>query len=99
MARFLIRRILQGILVLWLMTITVFVIFFVGPGAQYVPRILAGRQATPAQIRTISERLWLDRPLILQYKHFFWDGLILHGSLGTDYYNQVPVTHIIAQAF
>lgn len=99
MARFLIRRILQGIFVLWLMTVTVFLIFFVGPGSQSVPRTLAGRQATPAEIKTITARLWLDRPLWEQYKHYFWDGLITHGSLGYDYYNQVPVTTIIRQAF
>lgn len=99
MARFLIRRILQGILVLWLMTITVFLIFFVGPGPQYVPRILAGRQATPAEIKTITDRLWLNRPIWEQYTHYFWSGLVLHHSLGFDYYNDVPVTTIIRQAF
>ncbi len=34
MIRFLIRRILQGILVLWLITVGVFGIFFIGPGAK-----------------------------------------------------------------
>lgn len=99
MARFLIRRILQGVLVLWLMTVTVFLIFFVGPGAQYVPRILAGRQASQKQVNLIAHRLWLDRSLPLQYWHYFYDGLIRHGSLGFDYYNNVPVTTIIRQAF
>jgi len=98
-ARFLTRRILQGVLVLWLMTVTVFLIFFVGPGSKSVPRALAGRQATPQEIKTITARLWLNRPLWEQYKHYFWDGLIIHHSLGEDYYNQVPVTTIIRQAF
>ena len=34
MIRFLIRRILQGILVLWLITVGVFGMFFIGPGRQ-----------------------------------------------------------------
>ena len=34
MARFLIRRIFQGIIVLWLITVGVFAIFFIGPGAE-----------------------------------------------------------------
>jgi len=34
-ARFLIRRTLQGLFVLWLMTVTVFLIFFVGPAGFY----------------------------------------------------------------
>ena len=45
MARFLIRRILQGLFVLWLMTVTVFLIFFVGPGPGAVARTIAGREA------------------------------------------------------
>jgi peptide/nickel transport system permease protein len=98
-ARFLIRRTLQGLLVLWLMTITVFLIFFVGPGAQYVAHIIAGRQANAAQIKLVTHQLWPDRPLVDQYVHFFWNGLILHGSLGTDYYNNVPVTTTIGSAF
>lgn len=99
MARFLIRRILQGLLVLWLMTITVFAIFFIGPGPQYVARIIAGRQASQSQINLISHRLYLDRPLVVQYVHYFWSGVIIHHSLGFDYYNNVPVTTIIRQAF
>jgi peptide/nickel transport system permease protein len=98
-ARFLIRRILQGLLVLWLMTVTVFLIFFVGPGPQYVPRILAGRQATPQAIRLITNRLWLNRPLWEQYKHFFWDGLIIHRTLGQDYFSGASVGTTIKQAF
>ena len=51
MARFLIRRVLQGMFVLLLMTFTVYAIFFLGPGPQYVARALAGKAAPPAQVR------------------------------------------------
>ena len=57
MARFLIRRILQGLLVLWLMTVGVFLIFFVGPGPKAVPRALAGRNATPQTVAAVTKRL------------------------------------------
>ena len=52
MTRFLIRRILQGIIVLWLITVGVFLIFFIGPGAKPVPASLAGKNATPAGRRS-----------------------------------------------
>ncbi len=97
MARFLIRRTLQGLLVLLLMTITVFAIFFVGPGPQFVARTLAGRQASPAQVALVAHRLELDKPIYVQYGHFL-NGL-LHGNLGYDYYNNQPVSTVIAQAF
>jgi peptide/nickel transport system permease protein len=97
MARFLIRRSLQGLFVLWLMTVTVFLIFFIGPGPGAVARTLAGRQATPAQVAAVSHRLLLDRPIYVQYGHFIW--LLLHGNLGYDYYHQQSVNSLIASAF
>ena len=33
MARFLARRTLQGLIVIWLVTVIVFLIFYVGPGS------------------------------------------------------------------
>ncbi len=94
MARFLIRRIALGLLVLWLITMLVFGIFFIGP--QDVARSLAGRQATPHTIALIQHRLGLDQPLYAQYGHFLWR--LLHGDLGYDYYHGVSVNHIVGQA-
>jgi peptide/nickel transport system permease protein len=96
-ARFLIRRILQGLFVLWLMTVTVFLIFFVGPGAGYVARTLAGREASAAVVAEVAHRLLLDRPIYVQYGHFVW--LLLHGNLGYDYYHDQSVNSIIVAAF
>lgn len=97
MTRFLIRRTLQGVLVLWLMTLTVFVIFFVGPGPKFVARVLAGRQATPQTVALIAHRLHLDQPWYVQYWHFLIG--LLHGNLGYDYYNNQPVLNVILTAF
>jgi peptide/nickel transport system permease protein len=96
-ARFLLRRSAQGLLVLWLMTLTVFLIFFVGPGPGAVARTLAGRQATPAQVAAVAHRLLLDQPWYSQYGHFIW--LLLHGNLGYDYYHDQSVNTVIASAF
>ena len=94
MARFLIVRTLTGLLVLWLISMSVFALFYVVPSN--VARTLGGRQATPETIAAINERLGLDQPLWKQYAGFVGDAL--HGDLGYDYYHQVPVTTIIAQA-
>jgi peptide/nickel transport system permease protein len=93
-AKFLIRRIGQGIVVLWLITMAVFALFFVAPNN--VARTLAGRQATPHTIALVSHRLGLDQPIWKQYGSFMWRAL--HGDLGYDYYHQVPVTTIMAAA-
>ena len=47
MARFLLRRVFQGIIVLWLITVGVFAIFFSGPAQARCPGVLAGKDATP----------------------------------------------------
>lgn len=94
MLRFLVRRIALGVLVMWLVTIVVFVIFFIGP--HDVARTLAGREATPATIALIKHRLGLDRPLVDQYGHFL--NQLVHGNLGYDYYHGVAVTTILKEA-
>ena len=107
MTRFLIRRALQGLFVMWLMTVTVFLIFFVGPGPGSVARVLAGRNATAIQVAAVSHRLFLDRPVYVQYFH--WLGLshlfgaspdpgLLQGNLGYDYYHSQPVTSVLKSA-
>ncbi len=95
MARFLIRRILQGILVMWLVTVSVFLIFYIGPGPSAVARTLAGKSATPQVVAAVSHRLLLDRPFYVQYGHFLW--LLLHGNLGYSFYHSQSVNSIIAR--
>lgn len=97
MARFLIRRVLQGAMVLLLMTFTVYGIFFIGPGPQFVARVMAGKSATQAQVNAIAAQFYLNKPWYVAYGHFLTQ--LAHGNLGYDYYNNVPVTTSIRQAF
>lgn len=94
MARFLVRRIALGVLVMWLITVAVFVLFFIAPND--VARTLAGRQATPETVALISHRLGLDQPIWKQYLDFV--GNAVKGNLGFDYYHGQPVTTIIGAA-
>jgi peptide/nickel transport system permease protein len=96
-ARFLIRRSLQGALVLLLMTFTIYVIFFLGPGPQYVARVLAGKSATQAEVNSIAQQLYLNKPWYDAYGHFL--SQLLHGNLGHDYYSNVAVSSEIKAAF
>jgi peptide/nickel transport system permease protein len=97
MARFLIRRIFLGVVVIWLVTVMVFAIFFVGPGPADVARRLAGREATPVQVAEVAKRLDLNAPLISQYGHFI--NQLLHGNLGYSYIHGQPVTTVLKEAF
>ena len=94
MIRFLVRRVLRGLLVIWLITLLVFGVFFVAPSN--VAQVIGGRQATPQTIALINQRLGLDRPIWQQYLSFV--GNALRGDLGYDYYKQIPVTQIVGEA-
>lgn len=94
MRRFLLRRTLHGLFVLWMISMLVFVLFYIAPGD--VARRMAGRQATPEMVALIRARLGLDEPLPNQYAGFLWRAL--HGDLGYDYYHGIPVSTIIAEA-
>jgi len=94
MLRFVVRRLALGLLIMWLISLAVFALFFIAPND--VARTLGGRQATPETVALISARLGLDQPIWKQYLDFL--GQALHGDFGYDYYHQVPVTTIMAQA-
>lgn len=95
MVRFLIRRIITGILVLWLVATGTFFLFFAAIPVQSVARNLAGRAASPAVINQVITYYGLNRPLIAQYGKFL-DKLV-HGNLGQSFLTQEAVTTIIKQ--
>ena len=92
MILFLIRRVLLGALVLWIITVAVFVLFFVAP--HNVARLLAGKQASPQTVALVAARLGLNRPVLDQYGSFIWG--LLHGNLGYSFYSNEPVTSLLA---
>jgi len=92
MIRLILKRLLSGIVVLWIISIAVFALFFIAP--RNVAREIAGRQATPLTVELVTRRLGLNRPIIDQYGSFAWN--LLHGNLGYSYYSSEPVTSLIA---
>ena len=93
MLRFFARRSLYGIFVLWVISVAVFVLFFVAPHDP--ARLIAGRLANAQTIAAVRHRLGLDEPVLTQYGHFIWN--LLHGNLGYSFYNSQSVNSILAQ--
>ncbi|HEY7429537.1 MAG TPA: ABC transporter permease [Streptosporangiaceae bacterium] len=91
MIRLLIRRLVSGIIVLWIISVAVFTLFFIAP--HNVARAIAGRQATPQTVADVAARLGLNRPILDQYGSFAWN--LLHGNLGYSYYNSEAVISLI----
>jgi peptide/nickel transport system permease protein len=87
MTRFVIRRALGGIVILWLVSIITFLLFFLVPKALGSnPAVLfAGRSPDPSTVVAVTRKLGLDKPLVSQY----WDflrGIFVgrHFNAGTD---------------
>src|ERR1700709_949971 len=88
-----IRRILSTIPVMAVVALFVFSLLYIAPGDPAA--IIAGDQATPADVERIRMSLGLDRPFIVRFGEWVWD--VLHGDLGTSIFTNLPVTHMIAQ--
>jgi peptide/nickel transport system permease protein len=91
---YLVRRVLTGIVVIWLVSTLAFFLFFARP-VMTVARELAGHAATPQVINEVITNLGLNRPIMTQYWSFLDD--LIHGNLGYSYFTQEPVDTMLRQ--
>jgi peptide/nickel transport system permease protein len=95
MGRYLIRRTLFLVLVLFVISLLTFVIFLKLPAGDPARRA-AGRRVTPEILETVRHNLGLDRPWYVQYWGFAkglipWPGFFLNEQVYFSYFNNVPV--------
>ena len=89
MLRYIIRRILWVIVLLFLVSAVTFLIFYSLPSAD--PAALrAGRQPNPQLVETIRHNLGLDKPIYVQYWRYM-KQVVLHFDFGYSYQNSAPV--------
>jgi len=93
MLAYVIRRILATIPVMAVVALFVFSLLYIAPGDPAA--VIAGDQATPADVERIRQSLGLDRPFLVQFGEWAWN--ILHANLGTSIFTNLPVTAMIAQ--
>jgi peptide/nickel transport system permease protein len=91
MTRFLIRRVLLGILILFLVSVVVFAATQALPGN--AAQAILGRQATPARLKALTDQLHLNQSAFAQYWH--WLSNIVTGNLGISAATQEPVSEVI----
>jgi peptide/nickel transport system permease protein len=87
MRQYVIRRILSTFPVALVVGTVVFFLAHLIPGDP--ARIIAGPEASEADIERITRNLGLDQPLPIQYVR--WLGNVLRGDLGTSFFQQEPV--------
>jgi peptide/nickel transport system permease protein len=90
---YVIRRILATVPVLAIVALVVFSILHLAPGDP--ASVIAGDQATPAQIEAIRLKLGLDRPFHEQF--IVWVGNALRGDFGVSIFSNRPVALLFAQ--
>jgi peptide/nickel transport system permease protein len=91
--RFLLRRLVALVVVIFVLTFLTFVMVRLIPGDPAVA--IAGLSATPAQVAKIHAQLGLNQPLVTQFGRYL-DGLV-HGQMGTSFTTDEPVSSIISQ--
>jgi peptide/nickel transport system permease protein len=92
MLEFILRRLLQSILVLWVMSMLVFAgVYVVGNPAD----ILVSLDADPADRARVIANLGLDQPLPMQYLTFLKNAL--SGDLGTSFVQGVPAVQLVIE--
>jgi peptide/nickel transport system permease protein len=100
MTAYIIRRLILGVFVLFIVTLIVFFAMRLLPGDPLV--IFMGQQASSGtmsqeQMESLRHEYGLDKPVMVQY--FNWMGGLLRGDLGTSIYYHEDVGKLLGQRF
>jgi peptide/nickel transport system permease protein len=90
-SRFVIIRLLTGLLTVWLVSVTVFLGVTALPGD--AATAILGQDATPSAVGALRHQLGLDKPLPTRYWNWAWQ--MLEGNLGHSLTNGVAVSTLI----
>lgn len=91
MNRYFIRRILETIPLMLIISIFVFMFIHLIPGDP--ARTIAGLDAEESEVQAIREEYDLDKPLVIQYVKYM--GKLFHGNMGRSMKSGTPVTELI----
>ncbi|WP_328321267.1 ABC transporter permease [Streptomyces sp. NBC_00388] len=93
MTGFLLKRLLQAVVVLFLVSVIVFVLLHMLPGGP--ARAILGPKGTPQQIEHFNHAQGYDRSLPFQYVEYL--KRLLTGDLGVSYKLNQPVSDLLMQ--
>jgi peptide/nickel transport system permease protein len=92
MTRLVLRRLLTGIVILWAVSVLVYLTTMALPGD--AAQAILGREATPARLQAVRDQMNLDQPPLSQYLH--WLRGVLTFDLGTSFATNEPIAELIA---
>jgi peptide/nickel transport system permease protein len=91
--KFIVRRILLTVPILFLVSVFAFLLIHLIPGDP--AQVILGEDATPEAYHALRQSLDLDKPIPVQYA--IWLGKVLQGDLGMSITSHVPVATLIGQ--
>jgi len=91
MGNYILRRLLASIPVVILVGVMTFSILHIAPGDPAV--LMAGEEATPADVEAMRVALGFDKPFIVQFGK--WSGRLLQGDLGTSIFSQHTIASLM----
>lgn len=91
--RFIMSRFTDLVIVLFGVSIIVFLMIRLIPGDAVAIMLGANTEITPERIAELEARVGLDKPMVVQYGQWIWAAL--HGNLGTSLWTGRPVTEEI----
>lgn len=95
MGTYIAHRLASLVVVMAVVGVVIFLLLHLAPGDPAA--VIAGDNATAAQIAQIRHQLGLDLPLPVQFWRWAWQ--LLHGNFGTSIFSQTPVLTLIEQRF
>ena len=84
------RRLLQGLLVLWLVSLVIFSLVRILPGDAVIMQLDQAAAPTPEVLKRAREELGLERPFLTQYRT--WVAAAVQGDLGRSLITRRPVS-------
>lgn len=95
MRNYIARRLLHGVIVLFIVSFVVFLTMYLSPGDPAVHMYGAQPGVTKEMIDAARRDMGLDKPFFEQY--LFWVTNFVQGDMGQSYVNHLPVSTLIGQ--
>lgn len=95
MKKYIVKRLISIIPILFIVSVVVFSLIHLTPGDPAAA--ILGSDATQEDINALREQMGLNEPIVLQYVH--WIGKVSRGDFGVSVANSTPVADVVKEHF
>jgi peptide/nickel transport system permease protein len=95
MGRYIIRRVLQAIPLLFIISVLGFTLNHLAPNSPFSLELRSNPDVQEEDIHRLEAKYGLDKPIHEQYRTWAWN--VLHGDFGKSFFTKRPVMEMIAE--